>query len=108
MPKVEEAYLEQSRDAILEALRNQRINEVVCWEWKDITTFWTNLIQEGQQRGQLNPAIDPAALAELLLAISLGLNVQKALGNPVDVDKCVQAWKALYSGDVHTRGLKVR
>ena len=93
---------------LAEALRNPQINRIVQWEWQQKNEFWENLIQEGQRRGQVSSAIDPTAMAQLLLAMAIGLSAQKALGAAVDAEKCVEAWKSLCSGSVQTSGLKVK
>ena len=81
-----------------EGLNNQAINEVVRLEWAGIIERAQDLVVEGQRRGQLNPELDPTAVARFLHGIFIGLHVQAALGEAVGVEKAVEVWESLFRG----------
>ncbi len=80
-----------------EALRNARIEATVCSTWDDVLQRFREIIQRAQEAGEVNPELDPHAVARVLLAIHDGLLLQKTIDKDVDVEKCEEALMALYS-----------
>ncbi len=63
---------------------------------------WRNalagIIQRAQQRGEVNPSLEPESAGRVLLSSWLGLVLQKAFDPQVDVAKYVAVLKAMHGG----------
>ena len=82
-----------------EALRSPEIKESLrrtgIDPWKEALT---QFIAKAQGLDEVSPALDPEAVARVLLSMWQGLILQKALDPAVDVTPYVEAVKAMYGG----------
>ena len=78
-----------------EALVNPTLRETVVGVIGIYREAVTELVRRAQTAGQLDPAVDPAALANMLLAIYYGLELQLALEPRLDVEEYLAAVKAM-------------
>jgi TetR/AcrR family transcriptional repressor of uid operon len=60
-----------------DALSNDRIKNILKESWADIITRNTEVIRRGQASGEINPSLDPEAIALLLLCTADGLVLHK-------------------------------
>jgi hypothetical protein len=58
----------------------------------------TDTIQQAQEKGEINPRLDPRATARTLMAIWYGTVLQKALNPSEDLSQCLEVIKSLYAG----------
>ncbi|MFQ5933007.1 MAG: TetR/AcrR family transcriptional regulator [Dehalococcoidia bacterium] len=86
-----------------EALRNPRIKghlkRAGFDSWIDTLV---KIIRPAQDKGEINPALDPEAVARVLVSIWHGMVIQKGLDPDVDIWRYVDVVKALYSGSFWT------
>jgi AcrR family transcriptional regulator len=82
-----------------EALSNPRIREMVVRVDDSIReAFVLRVVQEGQERGEINGRLDPDAVARVMMAFWDGLVLQKTLDPEVDVGKYVSVMKSMMNG----------
>lgn len=58
----------------------------------------TEILQEGQRRGEISPQVSPDTAARVFVAIILGLQVQKAMNTEWDLTGCTKVITALLDG----------
>jgi AcrR family transcriptional regulator len=80
-----------------EALSNPRVRDSVRESWRDVVARFEEIVRRGQVQGEIDRALEPNTVGRMLLAAYLGLLVQKAIDPDVDVWKCAEILKALYS-----------
>jgi TetR/AcrR family transcriptional regulator, repressor for uid operon len=97
--------LEDTRDCAVhielwaEAMSNPRIREMIVGIDDSIrNAFVTKIVLEAQERGEINPRLDPDAVARVMMAFWDGLVLQKTLDPQVDVWKYVAVMKAMMGG----------
>lgn len=78
-----------------EALVNPKIEKTVLEVMDSYRNALSRLIARGQEVGQLDPALDPVAVSQLLMSIYYGLELQLALNPQLEVDKYNAAVKSL-------------
>ncbi len=78
-----------------EALVNPTLRETVVRVLGIYREAVTELVRRAQAAGQIDPAVDPAALANTLLSLYYGLELQLALEPQVDVEGYLAAVKGL-------------
>jgi len=71
-----------------EALRNPRIHESVVEGFASVRGAIAQLIERGQQAGQIRPDIAPDAAARAMIAVFQGLVLQLAWGEDMDFSAC--------------------
>jgi TetR/AcrR family transcriptional regulator, repressor for uid operon len=82
-----------------EAMSNPRIREMIVGIDDSIrNAFVTKIVLEAQERGEINPRLDPDAVARVMMAFWDGLVLQKTLDPQVDVWKYVAVMKAMMGG----------
>lgn len=79
-----------------EALRNPRIAEKLREVWNDVMEEFEDVIRQGQERGEINPDVEPRALARVYLAIHDGLVLQKTIDPDVDIWKLTEIFWAMH------------
>ena len=82
-----------------EALRNPRIKAHLMKAGFDgwIQSLST-IFRRAQERGEVDPKLDPEAIARVMVALWHGLLIQKGLEPKVDVDRYAKVVEAMYSG----------
>ncbi len=86
-----------------EALRSDRVMDIVRDGLDEPIKILTELIQEGQRDGRLPPEIDPAGAARVCASIFQGLVLQQAWNPQLDVDAYIGAVFALIDGLVRPK-----
>ncbi|HSP56553.1 MAG TPA: TetR/AcrR family transcriptional regulator [Dehalococcoidia bacterium] len=81
-----------------EAFRNPRIAAALRSDIDVICSAFSSLIRVAQERGDITPAVDPASVARIMLALFQGMVIQRSLDQNVDLDNYVQALKAMMTG----------
>jgi AcrR family transcriptional regulator len=87
-----------------EAPRNRRVRDMVRTRWDEILSRLEEIVRRAQAQGEIDPALDPGAVAGLLLAAADGLVVHKIVDPDVDVRKFAQVLKALYRDGLRRGG----
>jgi AcrR family transcriptional regulator len=83
-----------------EALSNPRIRRMVVGIDDSIrNAFVTKIVRRAQERGEINPKLDPDAVGRVMMAFWDGLVLQKTLDPEVDIWKYVAVMKAMMSGN---------
>jgi AcrR family transcriptional regulator len=65
-----------------ESARNPTIAKVVCRADRGVRELLSRLIREGQERGQVDPGLDPDIVAAVVASIIFGLNRLGAVRDP--------------------------
>jgi AcrR family transcriptional regulator len=86
-----------------EALRNPELHslllELIAFEREHVG----RLAREAQARGEIDPALDPDAVARTLLGLFHGMLLQRALYPELDLDAYRACARALLTGSFRTR-----
>ena len=91
-----------------EALRSPRMRELVLNELANITGPIAEIVEQAQERGEINEALDPQAVAQVMVSFFDGLVLQKATDSRIDVWKYVAVMKAMMGGDFWQANGKVK
>lgn len=85
-----------------EASHNSRVREALRSHWADLLGWFEEIVRRAQVQGEINPALDPSAVARLLVATLDGLAVHQTVDPDLDgdVQKYAEALKALYRGTI--------
>jgi AcrR family transcriptional regulator len=86
-----------------EALRSPRIREMLLNELRNVRTPFIEIVCIGQERGEVNPALDAEATAQVMISFFDGLILQKATDSSVDVRKYVAVMKSMMNGSFWQR-----
>jgi AcrR family transcriptional regulator len=78
-----------------EALVNPPLQDAILQVFDRNLDALRQIIFKAQARGEINPALDPGAVARMLLSLYYGLELQLALYGKVDVEQYATAVKAL-------------
>ncbi len=87
-------------DLWAEAMRSPAIKESLNRGSKELRDSFMGLVRDGQARGDLNPDLDPEAVARVFISLFQGLVLQKELEGAVDVPKSTAVVMALAVGDL--------
>jgi len=87
-----------------EALSNPKIKDTVVRIDESIReAFNQRIVQAAQKRGEINPELDPDAVARVMMAFWDGLVLQKTLDPNLDIWKYVAVMKAMIGGNFWQR-----
>lgn len=82
-----------------EALSNPRVKKMVLGIDDSIrNAFISKIVRNAQARGEMNPDLDPDAIARVMMSFWDGLVLQKTMDPKVDVWKYVAVMKAMMGG----------
>jgi AcrR family transcriptional regulator len=81
-----------------EALRSPRVKELLLNELRNVSTPFMEIVRNAQERGEINPALDAEATAQVMISFFDGLILQKATDSSVDVSQYVAVMKAMMNG----------
>jgi AcrR family transcriptional regulator len=84
--------------AWVEALQNPIVREEVLKRWEHHLTLSKQVVRRAQELGQINPDLDPEAVALVLQAISDGFTLLWTVGLEFDIWKFKEVEMALYGG----------
>jgi AcrR family transcriptional regulator len=102
-----QAYLLRQREVMLgcpvgrmtgdaEVLESAALHEIVTTTFDQLRTHLVTIIEAGMASGEFGPAVDPAEIADTVLAVVQGGYVlARAAGNPVPFDRAVRGAVAL-------------
>jgi AcrR family transcriptional regulator len=82
---------------LAEGLRNPEINKLIGAIWADVDTSLTGVVRRGQAAGEVDDDLDPAGIAQLMIAIHTGLVMRMANEPDFDVEPSIAALRALLS-----------
>ncbi len=72
---------------LAEALRSEGIKKIIRSRHNQIEKYVAEIIEMGIKNGEINPHVDPKAMAGLYLALRWGLRMQMAIVGGTDVEK---------------------
>jgi AcrR family transcriptional regulator len=78
-----------------EAVRNPRVNATLRNTWEDALGRVAGIVRRGQAAGEIDPTLDPDAVARVLAAVHDGLVVHQAVDPGIDAAACVVVFRAL-------------
>ncbi len=81
-----------------EAFRNPRIADALGSDMHAVCTAFASIIREAQDRGDINPDVDSHSVARIMLSLFHGMVIQKSLDPSIDLDRYVEALKAMMTG----------
>ncbi len=81
-----------------EAISNPKLRRMLLEALGRLHQPWTSAVRRGQENGELNPEIDSAAVAHVLVAIVLGLEVLTVFEKDLDPEHVIRAVRSLISG----------
>lgn len=81
-----------------EALRSPRIKEMLMSELDNVSGPFAEIVRGAQEAGEINPALDQQAVAQVMISFFDGLVLQKATDSSIDVWKYVAVMKAMMKG----------
>lgn len=82
-----------------EAVRNPRIAEIQRQGREQVLEGAAGIIRDAQKRGEINHDLDALAVARLVGAITDGFYIQKSITPDLDIEKCLEATKAVFFGN---------
>ncbi len=81
-----------------EAMRDPQIRALFLERMASVRAAFTAMTTRAQQRGEIDPALDPESIARVMMAMYSGLILRAALGTGPDVPRYIAAAKAMASG----------
>ena len=91
-----------------EVQRNPRLKEIVDGARGSVIGYLEEIVRGAQERGEINPDLDPHSAARVLMSAHDGLVLQRGIDGEVDVWQYTQAFKALYGGEFWQGGKRGR
>ena len=85
-------------ELISEAKHNKPIGESVLEGWYAIFEPLSGLVRKAQERGEINPELEPAAVTRVMLGVYQGLVLQHLLEPGMDVAGYTETTRALFQG----------
>lgn len=82
-----------------ESLCNPRVAAVTRRGLDNVREPFTEIVRRAQERGEINPRLDPDSVARVMLSFFDGLLLQKVLDRDVDIWKYVAVVKAMMGGN---------
>lgn len=82
-----------------EAMTNPRIYDLQMQEFELWFPVISEVIREGQRRGEINEDLDPELVPRVIGAMFMGIVLQKSWDADVDVEECCRIVQALLAGD---------
>jgi AcrR family transcriptional regulator len=86
-------------ELISEARRNDVISDAVRGTWAAVMEPLAEIVMLAQERGEINPDLDPTAVAHVLLGVYQGLVLQNLTEPGMDVEGYALVTRALFQGD---------
>jgi AcrR family transcriptional regulator len=81
-----------------ESTHSKRAGEVLLEDFGMIQSHVSQIVFRAQKRCEIDIELDPAAVAQTMVSLVLGLIVQRAAGMNVNVEKYEEATRALVTG----------
>jgi AcrR family transcriptional regulator len=87
-----------------ESQNNSRVKELFKKDILDIHEAFALIIEHAQEHGEINPHLDPKAVAQVMNSLFHGLIWQRSLDPAIEIGPYVQAIKAMMGGNFWTKG----
>jgi AcrR family transcriptional regulator len=81
-----------------EAFRNPRIAAALSSDMHAVCAAFASIIRVAQDRGDINPEVNPDSVARIMLSLFHGMVIQKSLDPAIDLKGYVEALKAMMTG----------
>lgn len=81
-----------------EAQSNSRVQQLMRLDSRVMTDSFAAIIERAQQRGEINPALDAQAVAQVMCSFFHGLILQKSMDPSIEVWPYVAVIKAMMGG----------
>jgi len=81
-----------------EAFRNPRIAGALSHDMDTVCNAFAEIIRVAQDRGDINPEVNPDSVARIMLSLFHGMVIQKSLDPAIDLKGYVEALKAMMTG----------
>ncbi len=81
-----------------EAISNRNLRRLLNEALARIHTPWMRVVRQGQAVGDVNPDLDPTAVAHAMVAMTLGLEVLTVFSEDLDAAAAIKASQSLISG----------
>ena len=82
-----------------EAMRSEEIKEaLLSVTFNNLGQAFADLFEQAQERGEVDPRLDPRALGITVMGMFHGLVLHKSLDSSIDIAACGEAMRALYRG----------
>ncbi len=81
-----------------EAFRNPRIAAALSGDIDAVSKAFAEIIRVAQDRGDINPKVNPHSVARVMLSLFHGMVIQKSLDPSIDLNGYVEALKAMMTG----------
>jgi AcrR family transcriptional regulator len=81
-----------------EAIDNRTLRRLLTEALARLREPWAQAVRQGQAVGDVNPDLDPAAIAQVMVAMTLGLEVLTVFGEDFDVSDTIEAAQSLIRG----------
>jgi AcrR family transcriptional regulator len=85
-------------ELISEAPRNERIRESLTRTNLGVRSAFVELIRNAQDRGEVNPNLDPEAVARVMVSVYQGLVTQRLVDPNIDIQAYGNVLRALFGG----------
>lgn len=84
------------------APRNPRVRAALRDKWADPLDRVGDIVRRGQEHGEINPVLDPSAVARVITALHDGLYAHQTIERSLDTASCLEVIDALLDGTFHT------
>ncbi len=91
-----------------EAIRNQRVREILRAGHDAIITKLVELVKHYQRLGMFNKLLDPMAISQAFISLSVGIEIHKALNPDFNLDSYAAVIEAIIEGNFSQPGKKNR
>ncbi len=81
-----------------EAIHTPRVRALLQAGLADASARWCEIVNEGLMKRELAVQLDADAVSRVVLALFMGLQVQKVLDPGLDIERCGDVVRALLSG----------
>jgi AcrR family transcriptional regulator len=85
-------------ELIAESPRNERVQALQAEVLRDVRANLVPFVRAAQAKGDIDPALDPEAIARVMIAQYQGLITQRLVEPDIDLTKYAEVLKALYGG----------
>lgn len=85
-------------ELIAEAPRSEHVREWLIRNLNEARSMFEDLMRAGQAKGEIDPSLDPASIAQVMVALYHGFITQKLVDPEMDVPRYAQVMRSLFSG----------
>jgi AcrR family transcriptional regulator len=85
-------------ELIAESPRNERVQELQAANLQNVRSRLAPFVREAQAAGEVDPSLDPDAIARVMIAQYQGLITQRLVERDVDLTRYADVLRSLFSG----------